>query len=66
MSPAARASKGLCPECGEALEGVDVLVHRDSHWPRPDRLTELHAEAKARFRMLTEYAKTHAPTGAQE
>jgi len=60
MTPGMRITKGLCPECGEALADLDVLAHRDHHWPR--RLPDDPAFDKPHvlYRMLTLYAREHA------
>jgi hypothetical protein len=31
-SPAELVASGVCPECGESLEGRDVAAHAGKHW----------------------------------
>lgn len=59
MTPAERATAGLCPECARELGGIDVIGHRDHHYEIARAKRVLDGDAKVRYDMLTAYAKEH-------
>ncbi len=61
LTPAARMTKGLCPECGYPLVGLNILGHRDGHWGERQVRNRLEGQALARFTMLTNYAAAQGP-----
>lgn len=60
ISPQAAIDKGLCPETGKSLKGVNIEHHIQNTWHG-----ELGDAAKERIAMLRAYATLH-PEFAEE
>lgn len=61
IAPEKAVKKGLCPECGQPLEGTDIEGHIQHHWP-----LGRSAEAVARIAMLRDYATANPPKPEEE
>lgn len=48
IEPDDAVAKGLCPECGQNLAGVDKLGHANRHYPKLDPEEAHHAVARKR------------------
>ena len=60
ITPQEAISKGLCPETGKSLKGVNIEHHIQNTWHG-----ELGPEAKERVAMLRDFAKEN-PAMAEE
>lgn len=60
ITPEKAVKQGLCPECGEPLDGLDIEGHIQHHWP-----LGRSPEAVARIAMLRDY-RTANPIAPEE
>ncbi len=65
MKPADRMAKGLCPECGLAVDKKVAIAHRNAHWPRKLSDEERDEKARERYVLLSNYAKAADAPGPE-
>lgn len=66
LSPEDAHAAGHCPECGDALEGINIEAHIRTHWPHLDSNDPNHAEANRRAQMLRDFAKDQAAKSTEQ